>query len=84
MGRVRQNPANNVQAAIMRDVRRGVFVVPDDPEGGIDFVPVLTRTAIKAGWWSRLNRMQPCIIRSNTKLGMKRLKAMAREAGLDH
>lgn len=98
MGRVRHIHAKNVRPDIMRQVRderlsflegvrRGVFTVPGDAEGGVDFVPVL-RVAAEHGYtgWLVIEAEQDPAVRAPAEyqsLGLKSLKAMAREAGLD-
>lgn len=90
--------AKNIRPAIMRQVReqrlsflegvrRGVFTVPGDPEGGVDFPPVL-RTAAAAGYQGWLvieaeqdpEKANPIRYQS---LGLASLRLMARAAGLD-
>lgn len=98
MHRVRHIHAKNVRTAIRRDVeeqklsfldgvRRGVFTVPGDPEGGVDFVPVL-KIAAEHGYegWLVIEAEQDSLVRNPFEyqsLGLKSLKAFAREAGLD-
>ena len=98
MGRVRHIHAKNVRPAIMRQVRderlsflegvrRGVFTVPGDPEGGVDFVPVL-RIAAEYGYkgWLVIEAEQDPVQRNPLTyqtMGLKSLKAMAVEAGLE-
>ncbi len=68
-------------------VRRGLFTVPGDGEGAIDFAPVL-RAAARAGYrgWLVLEAEQdpavhdPYVYQS---MGLAALKAIAREVGLD-
>lgn len=98
MGRVRHIHAKNVRPEVMRQVRderlsflegvrRGVFTVPGDPEGGVDFVPVL-RIAAEHDYsgWLVIEAEQDPAVRAPLQyqsLGLKSLKAMASEAGLD-
>ncbi len=98
MGRVGHIHAKNVRPAIateVRDqslsflegVRRGVFTVPGDVDGGVDFVPVLKVAADKAyqGWLVIEAEQDPDIRNpyEYQSLGLKSLKSFAREAGLD-
>ncbi|MCA3450140.1 MAG: myo-inosose-2 dehydratase [Rhodobacter sp.] len=98
MGRVAHIHAKNVRPAIMAEVRdqglsflegvrRGVFTVPGDSEGGVDFAPVL-KTAAEHGYsgWLVIEAEQDAALRNPFQyqsLGLKSLKAMARDAGLD-
>ncbi|MEO2037437.1 MAG: myo-inosose-2 dehydratase, partial [Martelella sp.] len=98
IGRVGHIHAKNVRPAIARQVRdenlsflegvrRGVFTVPGDAEGGVDFEPVL-KVAAKAGYqgWLVIEAEQDPDVRNPFEyqsLGLKSLKAMAKEAGLD-
>jgi inosose dehydratase len=98
MGRVGHIHAKNVRPAIMAEVRdqglsflegvrRGVFTVPGDNEGGVDFAPVL-KTAAEHGYqgWLVIEAEQDAAVRNPFQyqsLGLKSLKAMAHEAGLD-
>jgi inosose dehydratase len=98
MARVSHIHAKNVRPAIMRQVRegnlsflegvrRGVFTVPGDAEGGVDFLPVL-RTAAAHGYqgWLVIEAEQDPAVRDPFEyqsLGLASLKRMAREAGLD-
>lgn len=68
-------------------VRLGAFTVPGDPEGGVDFVPVL-KIAAEHGYegWVVIEAEQDPDVRNPLEyqtLGLKSLKAYAREAGLD-
>ncbi|MGN6447120.1 MAG: myo-inosose-2 dehydratase [Brucella intermedia] len=98
MGRVGHIHAKNVRPAIateVRDqslsflegVRRGVFTVPGDAEGGVDFTPVLKVAADKAyqGWLVIEAEKDPEVRNpyQYQSLGLKSLKSFAREAGLD-
>lgn len=98
MARVGHIHAKNVRPAIMAEVRdqglsflqgvrRGVFTVPGDSEGGVDFAPVL-KTAAEHGYsgWLVIEAEQDAALRNPFRyqsLGLKSLKAMARAAGLD-
>ena len=98
MGRVGHIHAKNVRPAIateVRDqslsflegVRRGVFTVPGDAEGGVDFTPVLKVAADKAyqGWLGIEAEQDPEVRNpyQYQSLGLKSLKSFAHEAGLD-
>ena len=98
MGRVGHIHAKNVRPAVateVRDqslsflegVRRGVFTVPGDAEGGVDFTPVLKVAADKAyQGWLVIEAEQDPEVRNPYQyqsLGLKSLKSFAREAGLD-
>lgn len=98
MGRVRHIHAKNVRPVIaeqvrnerlsfLEGVRRGVFTVPGDREGGVNFNPVL-KIAAEHGYegWLVIEAEQDPDVRNPFEyqsLGLKSLKAMAREAGLD-
>jgi inosose dehydratase len=98
MARIGHIHAKNVRPAIMAEVRdqglsflqgvrRGVFTVPGDSEGGVDFAPVL-KTAAEHGYsgWLVIEAEQDAALRNPFQyqsLGLKSLKAMARAAGLD-
>lgn len=98
MHRVRHIHCKNVRPAIRKQVegeklsflegvRRGVFTVPGDPEGGVDFVPVL-KVAAEHGYsgWLVIEAEQDSAVRNPFEyqsLGLKSLKAFAKEAGLD-
>jgi inosose dehydratase len=98
MGRVRHIHAKNVRPDVMRQVRaenlsflegvrRGVFTVPGDPEGGVDFAPVL-REAAAHGYegWLVIEAEQDPAVRNPfhyQSMGLAALRRMAREAGLD-
>ncbi|KAB2689634.1 myo-inosose-2 dehydratase [Brucella tritici] len=98
MGRVGHIHAKNVRPAIatevrnqslsfLEGVRRGVFTVPGDVDGGVDFVPVLKVAADKTyqGWLVIEAEQDPDIRNpyEYQSLGLKSLKSFAREAGLD-
>jgi inosose dehydratase len=96
--RVAHIHAKNVRPAVMaqiRDgnlsflegVRRGVFTVPGDPEGGVDFAPVL-RIAAEAGYqgWLVIEAEQDPLKANPLRyqaMGLAALRLMARQAGLD-
>lgn len=98
MGRVGHLHAKNVRPDVMRQVRaeglsflegvrRGVFTVPGDPEGGVAFEPVLS---IAAGHgysgWLVIEAEQDPAARDPVvyqSMGLGALRRMAREAGLD-
>lgn len=98
MHRVGHIHAKNIRPVIARQVRdenlsflegvrRGVFTVPGDAEGGVDFPPVL-RIAAEHGYqgWLVIEAEQDPDVRNPFEyqsLGLTSLKAMAREAGLD-
>ena len=98
MARVGHIHAKNIRPVIARQVRdenlsflegvrRGVFTVPGDAEGGVDFPPVL-RIAAEHGYqgWLVIEAEQDPDVRNPFEyqsLGLISLKAMAREAGLD-
>jgi inosose dehydratase len=68
-------------------VLAGAFTVPGDPEGAIDFVPLL-RILAAAGYdgWLVIEAEQDPVLRNPLQyqsLGLKSLKAAAAEAGLD-
>jgi inosose dehydratase len=98
MDRVSHIHAKNVRPEIMREVRerglsflegvrRGAFTVPGDPEGCVEFAPVLA-VAAEHGYsgWLVIEAEQDSAVRDPYRyqsLGLRSLKAMAREAGLD-
>jgi inosose dehydratase len=98
MDRVRHIHAKNVRPGIMAEVRRerlsflegvrrGVFTVPGDPEGGVDFPPVL-KIAAEHGYqgWLVIEAEQDPLLRDPVKyqgMGLRALKDMAMAAGLD-
>ena len=98
MGRVAHIHAKNIRPEIMKEVRenrlsflegvrRGVFTVPGDPEGCVDFVPVL-KVAADHGYhgWLVIEAEQDPIVRDPVKyqtMGLACLKHFARQAGLD-
>ena len=90
--------AKNVRPEIMLDVReqrlsflegvrRGVFTVPGDPDGVVDFPSVL-KIAAEAGYqgWLVIEAEQDPAVRNPfhyQSMGLRELRRMAREAGLD-
>ena len=98
MDRVAHIHAKNVRPAVMAEVeaehlsflegvRRGVFTVPGDPEGGVEFVPVL-QLAAEHGYsgWIVIEAEQDPAVRDPLEyqsMGLEALQRMAREAGLD-
>ena len=73
--------------SFLQGVLAGAFTVPGDPEGAIDFVPLL-RILADHGYdgWLVIEAEQDPAIRNPLQyqsLGLKSLKAAAREAGLD-
>lgn len=98
MSRVAHIHTKNVRPAVMgavigeelsflEGVRRGVFTVPGDPEGGVDFLPVL-QIAAEHGYdgWLVIEAEQDPAVRNPAiyqAIGLGALKAVARQAGLD-
>jgi len=98
MDRVTHIHTKNIRPAIMKEVReknlpflegvrRGMFTVPGDPEGCIDFAPVLG-IAARHGYsgWLVIEAEQDSTVRDPfhyQSMGLAALKRMAREAGLD-
>lgn len=98
MGRVRHIHAKNVRPDIMAQVReqglsflegvrRGVFTVPGDAEGAVDFPPVL-KVAAEHGYqgWLVIEAEQDAAVREPVRYqsaGLRYLKAAAVQAGLD-
>jgi inosose dehydratase len=98
MGRVGHIHAKNVRPVIAKQVRdenlsflegvrRGVFTVPGDSEGGVDFPPVL-KLAAENGYqgWIVIEAEQDPDVRNPFEyqsLGLNSLKAMAKDAGLN-
>lgn len=73
--------------SFLEGVRRGVFTVPGDSEGGVNFPPVL-KIAAKHGYegWLVIEAEQDPDVRNPydyQSLGLASLKAMAKAAGLD-
>lgn len=97
-GRVRHFHAKNVRPAVRRQVeqeglsflegvRRGVFTVPGDPEGGVAFEPVLAALA-DHGYqgWAVIEAEQDPFKADPVRyqsMGLAALKRMARETGFD-
>ena len=98
MGRVSHIHAKNVRPDIARQVReeglsflegvrRGALTVPGDAEGAVAFEPVL-RIAAEHGYegWLVIEAEQDSVVRDPKHyqgLGLRSLKRMAAEAGLD-
>lgn len=96
-GRVAHLHAKNIRPAVMRAareedlsflqaVRRGVFTVPGDEEGGVDF-PTVLRIAAEHGYdgWLVIEAEQDPAEREPRRyqdLGLRSLRAMAAKAGL--
>ena len=97
MGRVAHIHAKDVRPAVaaqvweerlsfLAAVRRGVFTVPGDPAGAVDFAPVL-RAAAGHGYdgWLVIEAEQDPAVHDPAgfqSLGLKALREMAAEAGL--
>jgi len=97
IGRVAHIHAKNLRRDVMEEVRaqglsflegvrRGVFTVPGDPEGCVDFLPVL-KAAAGAGYdgWLVIEAEQDPAVRDPRHyqaMGLAALKKMAAEAGL--
>ena len=73
--------------SFLEGVRRGVFTVPGDPDGCVDFTPALKSAAAHSySGWLVIEAEQDSKTREPffyQNMGLKALKAMAREAGLD-
>ena len=73
--------------SFLQGVLAGAFTVPGDPEGAIDFVPLLRILADHDyDGWLVIEAEQDPAVRNPLQyqsLGLKSLKAAAREAGLD-
>ena len=74
--------------SFLEGVRRGVFTVPGDPEGGVDFAPVLKIAAEHgySGWLVIEAEQDPAVrepARATSRWASRRSRQMAREAGLD-
>ena len=98
MTRIRHLHFKNVRNAVLREakgedwsfleaVRAGVFTVPGDPEGGVDFMPVL-RAAADGGYrgWLVIEAEQDPSVRdpkTYQSMGFAALREMACEAGLE-
>ena len=98
MARVRHIHAKNVRPAVLREVReqglsflegvrRGVFTVPGDAEGVVDFHAVLEVAAMHHyDGWLVIEAEQDPQVRDPVEyqsMGLRALKAFARRAGLD-
>jgi inosose dehydratase len=98
MGRVRHIHAKNVRPDVLAQVReqglsflegvrRGVFTVPGDAEGAVDFLPVLEIAAQhRYQGWLVIEAEQDAAVRNPFEyqsMGLRALKAYARRAGLD-
>jgi inosose dehydratase len=73
--------------SFLKGVKLGVFTVPGDPEGAVEFEPVL-KIAAEHGYsgWLVIEAEQDPDVRNPYKyqsMGLKSLKAMAKAAGLD-
>lgn len=73
--------------SFLQGVMAGAFTVPGDPEGAIDFVPLL-RLLAGAGYegWLVIEAEQDPVVRNPLvyqSMGLAALQAAAREAGLD-
>ncbi len=97
-GRVAHLHAKNLRPAVMEavraqglsfleGVRRGVFTVPGDPQGAVDFAPVLKVAAAHgyAGWLVIEAEQDPAQRNpfEYQSMGLAALGAMARAAGLE-
>ena len=73
--------------SFLQGVLAGAFTVPGDPEGAIDFVPLLRILAAQGydGWLVIEAEQDPEVRNPLTyqAMGLRALKAAAREAGLD-
>lgn len=98
MGRVGHIHCKNVRPQVMQrvrgdrltfldGVRAGVFTVPGDPDGAVDFLPVLQEAARNgySGWLVIEAEQDPAIRHPYRyqSMGLNALKDMARKAGLD-
>jgi inosose dehydratase len=98
MARVRHIHAKNVRPEVMAEVRnrrlsflegvrRGVFTVPGDRAGAVDFLPVLQAAAAQgyAGWLVIEAEQDPSVRDPAVfqAMGLGALRAFARAAGLD-
>ena len=98
MGRVRHIHLKNVRPQVMEEVlsqglsflegvRRGVFTVPGDDEGCIDFAPVFQIAAAHAyQGWLVIEAEQDSLVRDPVKyqtMGLETAKQLARDAGLE-
>lgn len=98
MDRVTHIHCKNVRPDVMREVRekrlsflegvrRGAFTVPGDPEGCVDFEPVLKIAAEhRYSGWLVIEAEQDSLVREPFQyqnMGFQALKAIARKVGLD-
>lgn len=98
MGRVTHIHAKNIRPEIMKQVRtenlsflegvrRGVFTVPGDPDGCVDFAPVLrVAAAHDYSGWLVIEAEQDSAVREPflyQYMGLNALKSISREVGLD-
>ena len=71
--------------SFMDGVRAGVFTVPGDPEGGIEFAPLLSvlREVGYEGWLVIEAEQDPAVRNpfEYQSMGLKSLKATAKEVG---
>ena len=84
---LRQQQVRAENLSFIQGVLAGAFTVPGDPEGAIDFVPLL-RILAEAGYdgWLVIEAEQDPRKRNPLEyqsLGLKSLKEAARKAGLD-
>ena len=96
-GRIRHLHLKNVRPPVAREaiekdwsfldaVRAGVFTVPGDAEGGVDFMPVLRAVAGGYEGWLVIEAEQDPSVReprAYQSMGLAALRRMAREAGLE-
>ena len=73
--------------SFLQGVMAGAFTVPGDPDGALDFVPLL-RILAQAGYdgWLVIEAEQDPVIRNPLHyqtMGLRALRAAARQAGLD-
>jgi len=82
-----KDQVENESLSFLEGVRRGVFTVPGDTEGGVEFEPALKIAADhNYQGWLVIEAEQDPAIRNPLEyqtLGLKSLKAMARNSGLD-
>ncbi len=82
-----KSQVENESLSFLEGVRRGVFTVPGDKEGGVDFEPVLIIAAEHDyRGWLVIEAEQDPAVRNPLKyqtLGLKSLKTMAHNSGLD-
>ena len=96
-GRIRHLHLKNVRPPVAREaiekdwsfldaVKAGVFTVPGDEEGGVDFMPVLRAVAGRYEGWLVIEAEQDPNVReprAYQSMGLAALRQMAREARLD-